>query len=128
MLFVCSWRWSQEKYVAVKVNALNQPSRRVSAENELEIMRYVSLVNPQHKGWHFVRKLSDSFTLESASGTHTCLVLEALREPLWLYSKRYVGGVIPPEILKILVQMMLHALDYLHSECRVIHTGWFEIS
>lgn len=86
-------------------------------------MRHISRVNPQHKGWHFIRKLCDSFALQGTSGTHSCLVLEALREPLWLYRRRYVGGVIPPDILKILVQMILHALDYLHSECRVIHTG-----
>ncbi|KAH8651739.1 kinase-like domain-containing protein [Ilyonectria robusta] len=116
------WRWSKEKYVAIKVNAISQPSRRVPAENELDIMRHISRVNPQHKGWHFIRKLCDSFALQGTSGTHSCLVLEALREPLWLYRRRYVGGVIPPDILKILVQMILHALDYLHSECRVIHT------
>ncbi|KAF5018891.1 hypothetical protein F66182_9110 [Fusarium sp. NRRL 66182] len=82
------WRWSQEKYVAIKVNATSRPSRRVPPENELDIMRHISQVNPQHRGWHFIRKLSDSFTLETSSGTHSCLVLEALREPLWLYRRR----------------------------------------
>ncbi|OBS20032.1 hypothetical protein FPOA_11753 [Fusarium poae] len=116
------WRWSCEKYVAIKVNAIKQPSRRVPHENELDIMTHISQVNPQHKGWHFIRKLSDSFEIEGTCGIHNCLVLEALREPLWLYRRRYIGGVIPPDILKILVQMILHALDYLHSECCVIHT------
>jgi serine/threonine protein kinase len=86
-------------------------------------MRHISQVNPKHKGWHFIRKLSDSFELQGALGTHSCLVLEALREPLWLYQTRYIGSVIPPDILKILMQMILHALDYLHSECRIVHTG-----
>ncbi|CVL11855.1 related to dis1-suppressing protein kinase dsk1 [Fusarium proliferatum] len=115
------WRWSPEKYVAVKVNATNQRSRR-SKGNELDIMRHISQVNPKHKGWHFIRKLSDSFELQGTLETHSCLVLEALREPLWLYQTRYIGSVIPPDILKILVQMILHALDYLHSECRIVHT------
>ena len=118
-----SWRWSQERYVAVKINAIRNPSRRISAENEVDIMRHLSQVNSRHHGWHFVRKLSDSFMLESTSGNHVCLVLGALREPLWLYRRRYMGGVIPPDILKILMQMILHALDYLHSECQIIHTG-----
>lgn len=86
-------------------------------------MNHISGVNPKHKGWHFVRKLSDSFTINGASENHVCLVLEALREPLWLYRRRYIGNVIPPDILKILVQMILHALDYLHTECHIIHTG-----
>ncbi|KAL6918397.1 hypothetical protein FSST1_009892 [Fusarium sambucinum] len=116
------WRWSHEKYVAIKVNATKQPSRQTPLENELDIMTHIAQVDPQHKGWHFIRKLSDSFTLQGTSSIHDCLVLEALREPLWLYRGRYIGGVVPPDILKILVQMILHALDYLHSECCVIHT------
>ncbi|RSL67614.1 hypothetical protein CEP53_002903 [Fusarium sp. AF-6] len=116
------WRWSEEKYVAVKVNASGHLSRRASPENEVEIMEHISRVNPQHKRWHFVRTLSDSFAVSGASGSHVCLVLEALREPLWLYRRRYTGNFIPPEILKILVQMILHGLDYLHTECQIIHT------
>ncbi|KAG5795423.1 hypothetical protein H9Q69_005516 [Fusarium xylarioides] len=42
------WRWSPEKYVAVKVNATNQRSRRPK-EHELDIMRHISQVNPKHK-------------------------------------------------------------------------------
>lgn len=68
-----------------------------------------------------MRKLVDSFTI--MDGKHDCLVFEPLREPLWLYCRRYVGGVIPADILKIILQMVLHGLDYLHSECQVIHTG-----
>lgn len=89
-------------------------------------MNHISRANPQHKGWHFIRKLSESFLLEANSGTnhhHVCLVMEALREPLWLYRERYTGDVVPPNILKILMQMILHAVDYLHSECQIIHTG-----
>lgn len=70
-----------------------------------------------------MRKLLDSFTTEGLSGDHVCLVFEPLREPLWLYSQRFVGDVIPSDVLKIMLQMILHGLDYLHSECQVIHTG-----
>lgn len=86
-------------------------------------MRHIARTNPKHEGWQFVRKLISSFPIEGTSGYHTCLVSEPLREPLSLYCSRYAGGVIPPEILKILARMMLHALDYLHSECHIIHTG-----
>lgn len=59
---------------------------------------------------------------------HTCTACEALREPLWLYRRRFVGNVIPPDILKILLQMILEGLDYLHSECHVIHTSKGKVS
>lgn len=87
------------------------------------MLKHISLVDPTHKGWHFVRKLQDAFTIKGPGGEHSCLVLEALREPLWLYRRRYLGQVVPVGILKVLVQMILHALDYLHSSCQVIHTG-----
>ena len=61
--------------------------------------------------------------LYSPYGKHACLVFEPLREPLWLLNERFEENVIPSNILKIMVQMLLHGLDYLHTECRVIHTG-----
>ncbi|KAF4992692.1 hypothetical protein FGRMN_7005 [Fusarium graminum] len=126
LMFACyiiiRWQWLDEKYVAIKVKTRKKSSKCSSADNEVKIMRRIAQTNPKHKGWQFVRKLIDTFPIEGISGNHTCLVLEPLREPLWLYCSRYAGGVIPPEILKILVQMILHALDYLHSECSIIHT------
>ncbi|KAM3471964.1 hypothetical protein MY8738_009074 [Beauveria namnaoensis] len=118
-----SWRWSRERYVALKVNAVNRRSGQNTAENELAMLKHISSVNKKHQGWSFVRRLSGSFTIDGAIGTHLCLVLEPLREPLWLYCRRFVGGVIPVDVLKIIMQMILHGLDYLHSECQVIHTG-----
>lgn len=121
---LCSWRWSKEKYVAVKLNATASPSRQLPTDNEERILRHISGLNPHHEGWHFIRKLSDSFQLEGVSGgKHSCLILDALREPLWVYRERYINGFIPVNILKILLQMTLQALDYLHSECHAIHTG-----
>lgn len=119
----CSWRWFNERYVAIKINTSNHHTHQGAAENELAILQHISRTNRSHEGWNFVRRLLDSFTLVGASGKHLCLVLEPLREPLWLYRRRFVGGVIPSDILKITVQMILHGLDYLHSDCQIIHTG-----
>ncbi|QGI70299.1 hypothetical protein CEK26_002632 [Fusarium fujikuroi] len=115
------WKWSAEKYVAIKVKATKSSKTRASAEDEINILQHINRTNPKHNGWHFIRKLTDTFHLESPYGSHPCLVLEPLREPLWLYCSRYIGGVIPPGILKILLQMILLALDYLHTGCYVIH-------
>ena len=42
---------------------------------------------------------------------------------LYGFTARFVGSVIPSEILKIMLQMILQGLDYLHTECQVIYTG-----
>jgi serine/threonine protein kinase len=116
------WRWSKEKYVAVKINSTTH-HRKDTGATELSILKRISETNPRHVGWQMVRKLEDFFTIDGECGPHVCLVFQPLREPLWLYRRRYIGEVIPSEILKIIVQMVLHGLDYLHSECHVIHAG-----
>ncbi|PYI03624.1 kinase-like protein [Aspergillus sclerotiicarbonarius CBS 121057] len=116
------WRWSREKYVALKINASAHHSRENAAQAELDILRHISEVNPRHKGWGFIRRPLDSFTIEHGLSKHLSLVFEPLREPLWIYRERFIGDVIPSDVLKILLQMILHGLDYLHSECQVIHT------
>lgn len=120
------WRWLKEKYVAVKINASIRPSQRNTStvRSELNILRLLYETNRRHEGWSFVRHLLDSFTLGSSSGEqHLSLIFEPLREPLWIYQQRFDGGVIPSDILKVMLQMTLQGLIYLHSECYVIHTG-----
>ena len=89
------------------------------------IYLHIARANPRHEGWHFVRKLIDSFSIQGASGSHICLVFDPLREPLGKYCRRWRGGAMPPQLFKIILQMILQALDYLHSECHIIHTGWY---
>ena len=115
-------RWSNDRYVAIKINAVDRPSKK-TAENEIRISQLVSKANMQYTGRHFVRTLVDSFALIGKYGEHMCLVFEPLREPLWLVKDRFEENVIPSEILKIMAQMLLQGLDYLHTECHVIHTG-----
>ncbi|KAL5342292.1 protein kinase [Aspergillus crustosus] len=107
----CSTIWlardlNHEKYVALEINSSAHHSRANAAEAELDILKHSSEANPLHKGWGFV---------------HLAIAFEPLREPLWIYRQRFIGEVIPPAVLKILLQMVLHGIDYLHSECHVIH-------
>lgn len=116
-------RWPREKYVAIKVNALPYPNAKFAVENEIEIMQHIDQADPKHLGRTIVRIPSDSFILETASGEHICLVMQVLREHLWMFKRRWVGGVIHPELLKILMQQILRVVDYLHTECHIIHGG-----
>ncbi|KAL5362040.1 kinase-like protein [Aspergillus floccosus] len=116
------WRWSNERYVALKINSNNSPTYKTAGGAELEILRYITTANAQHQGWYFVRKLLDSFSVQGTAGSHVCLVFEPLRETLGRYCKRWQDSVMPPEIFKIILQEILQALDYLHTECHIIHT------
>lgn len=48
-----------------------------------------------------MRTLLDSFNLKGLSGNHPCLVFEPLREPLGMLKTRFVGDIIPLEVLKL---------------------------
>ncbi|KAG8531805.1 uncharacterized protein KY384_003441 [Bacidia gigantensis] len=111
--------WSADRYVTVKINAIDL--ERKIAESELDIMQHISRSRLWPEGRHFVRSLLDSFRLQTAHGEHICLVFEPLREPLWILMRRFEDEVLPPQLIKIMLQMLLHALDFLHSDCHVIH-------
>lgn len=68
----------------------------------------------------------DSFEAIGPEGKHLCLVYEPMREPLWLFQQRLPDGKIPPPLLKVYLGIFFQALDYLHSECHIIHTGEFQ--
>lgn len=109
--------------MALKINSNNSHVRKAGGGVELEVLQHVTRANGQHEGRHFVRKLLDSFSVQGISGSHVCLVFEPLRESLGKYCQRWQDGVMPLEIFKIILQEILQALDYLHTECHIIHTG-----
>lgn len=113
----------QEQYYAIKVNSTNGIAHRKDTGTELALLKRIAEVNPKHLGWRYVRKLVDDFSEPGPQGDHVCLVFEPLREPLWLFCRRFVDGVIPSGVLKPMLCMVLEGLDCLHSECHIIHTG-----
>ncbi|KAJ5937020.1 hypothetical protein N7466_003470 [Penicillium verhagenii] len=50
-----------------------------------------------------------------------CLVYEAMREPLWIFQRRFIDRKLPLPIAKAYIYFLLVGLDYLHSECKVVH-------
>ncbi|KAL2821807.1 kinase-like domain-containing protein [Aspergillus cavernicola] len=44
-----------------------------------------------------------------------------MREPLWIFQRRFVNGLLPLRIAKTYIYFLLVGLDYLHSECKVVH-------
>ena len=93
-----------------------------AAKYELNIARRLE-ADPSHKGFPYVRTVIDDFEATGLDGTPLVLVYEAIREPLWLFQQRWENGKIPPSLLKVYLKFLLQGLEYLHSECRIIHTG-----
>jgi hypothetical protein len=110
--------------VALKITTPN-PNYGDTILHELEDNKSLTK-DPSLPGFAFVRAAFDHFIAIGPTGTaHLCLVFEAMREPLSQFQHRLVGDCIPPQLLKAYVDFLLQGLDYLHSECQIVHTGLF---
>lgn len=117
-----SWIWQSTRYVTLKITNSGDGAKK-AAEDELEISKYISGLGSEHEGFGYIRLVKESFRVRGSSGDHICLVFEPLREPIWLLG-RHLGSVgVPPMVLKAFLKILLQGLDFLHSECHVIHTG-----
>ncbi|KAL5316664.1 hypothetical protein ACEPPN_015713 [Leptodophora sp. 'Broadleaf-Isolate-01'] len=109
------------QYVTLKITS-SHPDFSDMVLHELEINKRLTK-DPSLTGFAFVRAAIDDFIATSPTGVaHLCLVFEAMREPLSQFQHRLVGDAIPPQLLKVYVDFILQGLEYLHSECQIIHT------
>ena len=118
------WRWQSERYVAVKVSAWNHPGTPKEVTNaEPLALRRISAAGERHPGSDHVRKLLDSFEIVAPAGNHVCMVFEPLRESFLKFGTHFKGDMIPVDVLPLLVIPTLQGLDFLHRECKLVHTG-----
>lgn len=116
-----TWRWQRARFVAIKIVATTGQSNKEVTEQELDIMRKMSSANPQHPGYQNVAHLLDPFFVPGSVEDHLALVSEPLREPLMMLRRTFDRGLLPKMVTNIVAPLLLHALDYLHTECHVIH-------
>ncbi|OJJ37486.1 hypothetical protein ASPWEDRAFT_39180 [Aspergillus wentii DTO 134E9] len=109
-----------ENVIALKIT--NTTSH---AADEREIEDHIATTDASHRGRSLFRTYSDCFEIAGPEGKHVCLAYEPMREPMWLFKKRFRNGVIPLPLVKTYVYFLLVALDYLHAGCGVVHTGLF---
>jgi len=93
------------------------------ARHEKEIESHITQQNPEHRGRVILRTCLDDVEVTGPEGRHICLVYEPMREPIWILQRRFVDRRIPLPIAKAYIYFLLAGLDYLHSECKVVHSG-----
>lgn len=116
------WPWQRRSFVALKI-ANSSPACYRAARMEIDIASRISSMWSTHQGEEYIRKALDSFEVNGPGGKHICIAFEPLRQPVWLFGRQLSTGVIPPIIIKALLPSILKGLDFLHSECHLIHTG-----
>jgi serine/threonine protein kinase len=94
-----------------------------AAQREVKVHEHLVSADVSHRGLPYIQTMTESFELTGPSGTHTCLVFEPMRETLSLFQFRLKSKRFTLELMKMYLVCLLNGLDYLHSECRIIHTG-----
>ena len=74
-----------------------------------------------YPGRKHIATLLDNFTVTDRHGPHLCLVFEALGS--FNGSVYHPGRNLPVPSVKDIARQLLVALDFLHRECRIVHTG-----
>ncbi|KAG8410153.1 hypothetical protein J3459_017357 [Metarhizium acridum] len=91
-------------------------------DDELKIYTRISNTATSHPGRSAVRSLLDTFNIDGPEDKHQCLVHAPLFESVWAFLHRNPIQRLPNIMLAFILQRLFLALDYLHTECQVIHT------
>lgn len=90
---------------------------------EFQIYKTLSQGNQAHPGYAHVRTALDTFTIPRLGSFHHCLVQKPMWESFRDILYRNSTHRFSEDLLRFgLVQIFL-ALDYLHTECKLVHTG-----
>lgn len=112
---------SASKYLVVKVSTSlrNFPT---ASRRELRIYEHLAKIKSSHPGQSLIRELYDAFELDGPAGKHQCLVQQPMHLTV-LEMMRLNPKPFNLPLLKLTLRRILRALDFLHTEAKVIHTG-----
>jgi serine/threonine protein kinase len=93
-----------------------------AAEDEVKLLRAIRDTNPEAAGRRRAVLLIDDFIHYGPYGSHICMVMEVLGNNLLRMIKSHQYKGVPITLLRRILRQCLEALDYLHIQCKIIHT------
>ncbi|CAG8218191.1 unnamed protein product [Penicillium salamii] len=109
------------RYVTLKI-FIKSTSMGQQLDDELKIYKRIEGAPQKHPGRKYVRSLLDSFDISGPEDKHRCLVHPPLWESVLDFLFRNPAQRLPTPILAVTLHRLFLALDYLHTECKIIHT------
>ncbi|KAH6715832.1 kinase-like domain-containing protein [Leptodontidium sp. MPI-SDFR-AT-0119] len=91
-------------------------------EEEFEIYQRLDQGNHSHPGYTYIRTALEVFKIPSPGGEHACLVQMPMWENMRCLRDRTPDGVFSEQLLRVTLRQLFSALDYLHTECNLVHT------
>lgn len=92
-------------------------------KRELEAYKRLDAARSSHDGAMLVCTALDSFQIGTIDGFFQCLVHKPLGISLCDLRLQFAAKLLPEKLLKLTLLHLLLALDYLHTEVGMIHTG-----
>jgi serine/threonine protein kinase len=116
-----SWDIRNKRHVALKVVKSAQHYTE-TARDEIDLLKKVANGDKSSEGKLKVVQLLDDFKIHGPNGTHICMVFEVLGNNLLklIIQSDYKG--LPLHAVKWITKQVLMGLDYLHTQCQIIHT------
>lgn len=99
-----------------------------SSTRELAAYQHLQTITTANTGALFTRQLHDSFKIQGLEGEHLCLVHEPLGISLETLRNVMPTKQLPEALLKAVLEHLLQALDCLHSDAKMVHTGELHIN
>ncbi|KAF9780781.1 kinase-like domain-containing protein [Thelephora terrestris] len=113
----------ENRHVAIKVlSAFASREIKEGRLAELELLRKVTNASPNHRGAGHVIRLLHEFTFESSAGQHVCLVTDVLSYSASGLQSQLQDPRLPLAFILRLTKHVLKGLEYLHDECKVVHS------
>jgi serine/threonine protein kinase len=113
--------------VALKIYTRGEDDR-----NEFQIYKQLEEGSLSHPGREYVRKALDIFTIPRPGGDHSCIVQVPMWESFRDFLDRNPMRRFPERMLKIALMQVFAGLHYLHTQCKLVHTGknriWMALS
>ncbi|XP_037044082.1 SRSF protein kinase 3 [Bradysia coprophila] len=115
------WDLEDKRYVALKI-VKSAPHFTETAKDEIKILKAVRDGDPANPKRNKTVQLLNDFKITGVNGVHICMVFEVLGHNLLklILKSNYRG--IPLSNVRSITRQVLEGLDYLHTECQIIHT------
>lgn len=115
------WDLEDKRYVALKI-VKSAPHFTETAKDEIKLLKAVRDSDPSNPKRNKTVQLLNDFKITGVNGIHICMVFEVLGHNLLklILKSNYRG--IPLANVKSITRQVLEGLDYLHTECKIIHT------
>ncbi|KAG6025638.1 hypothetical protein E4U41_001495 [Claviceps citrina] len=121
------------RHVTLKI-FVKSTSMGQQLDDEMKMYARIRDAAPSHPGRSAVRSVLDTFDIHGPEDSHRCLVHVPLFESVWTFLYRNSIRRLPRQVVAFVLERVFLALDYLHTECQIIHTDikadniMFEIS